>query len=241
MASTTETGHAKNIANLKSLNEINAGFGAEYAPSNPLLVLATMVGQHTTCAGLQSTVNTQTGVYQPIENARMIEFKDVKPLVRRVRIAAKSSGASKEFYTDVNEIVNKILGERSSKPNPTETDPAGTSASQQSYDNTVNNMDALVQMLIGEPLYNPSKADLKTAALTTKQTNMNKKNNDVKTAVVPYNNAVIARNKALYKTTIGLCDVGQNSKNEVRSIFGYSSPEFKQVSKLKFTKLAKVD
>ncbi len=32
MASTSETGHAKNIANLKALNEINGGFGATYAP-----------------------------------------------------------------------------------------------------------------------------------------------------------------------------------------------------------------
>ena len=241
MASTTETGHAKNIANLKSLNEINAGFGADYAPSNPLIVLPTMVTQHTTCDGLQGTVNTQSGIYQPIENARMIEFKPVKALVRRVRVAAKSSGASKQFVVDVNTIATKILGERASKANPTAADPAGTSASQQSYDNTVNNMDALVKMLQGEPLYNPSKADLKTAALATKKGNMNTANNNVKAAVVPYNKAVIARNKALYTTTTGLCDVGQTSKNEVRGIYGYSSPEFKLVSKLKFTKLAKVD
>jgi len=241
MASTTETGHAKNIANEKALNEINAGFGADYAPSNPLLVLATMVAQHTACDALQGDVNTQTGIYQPIENARMIEFKPVHPLVRRVRIAAKSSGASKQFFTDVNKAVTKLLGERAEKATPTEKDPAGTSASQQSYDNTVNNMDALVKLLAGEPLYNPSKADLKVAALTAKQTAMNNTNNAVKAGVVPYNKAVIARNKALYTTTTGLVDVGQNSKNEVRGIYGYSSPEFKLVSKLKFTKLAKVD
>lgn len=51
MASTTETGHAKNIANLKTLNEIIGGFGADYAPSNPLIVLATMVVQQTTSNG----------------------------------------------------------------------------------------------------------------------------------------------------------------------------------------------
>ena len=38
MASTSETGHAKNIANLKALNEVNTGFGASYAPSNAPLV-----------------------------------------------------------------------------------------------------------------------------------------------------------------------------------------------------------
>jgi len=240
MASTTETGHAKNIANLKSLNEINAGFGANYNPSNPLYVQATMVAQHTACNLLQGAVNTQSGIFEPFQNARVDEFKPVKPLVRRVRGAAKTCGASAQFFKDVNTIVTKILGERASKAKATDTDPAGTSASQQSFDNTVNNFDALVQLLAAEPLYAPNEVDLKVVNLTTKKTKLDTANNKVKQSVVPFNNAVIARNKALYKKTVGLCDVGQGSKDYVRSAFGFSSPEFKLVSKIKFTKLAKV-
>ena len=105
---------------------------------------------------------------------------------------------------------------------------------------TVDNFDALVKILAAEPLYAPNEADLKVAALTAKQIALDKANNDVKSSVVPFNNAVIARNKALYTKTTGLCDVGQGSKDYVRSAFGFSSPEFKQVVKFKFTKLAKV-
>jgi hypothetical protein len=241
MSSTTETGHAKNIANLKSLNEINAGFGVPYNPSNPLYILATMVTQHTTCNGLQGAVNTAKGVFEPFQNARVIEFADVKKLVRKVRTAAKTCGASAQFYKDVNAKVTKILGERMSKATPTPGDPAGTSASQQSFDNTVNNFDAMVQILAGEPLYVPNETPLKVATLTTKKTALDTANNNVKSNVVPYNNALIARNKALYTTKTGLCDVGQGSKNYVRQVFGFSSPEFKLVSKLKFTRLVKVD
>ncbi len=241
MASTSETGNAKNIANFKALNEINGGFGADYAPSNPLIVLATMVAQHTACDGLQGDVNSESGIFQPIENARIIEFAPVKPLARRVRSAAKSCGAGPAFVSDVNTIAAKILGGRMSKAKPTEGDPAGTSASQQSYDNTVNNMDALVKVLKAEPKYNPSKADLTVGSLTAKQVNMNKANNAVKAAIVLYNKAVIARNKTLYTTETGLCDVGQASKDEVRGIFGFSSPEFKLVSKIQFKKLVDVD
>ena len=128
-----------------------------------------------------------------------------------------------------------------SKAKSTDGDPAGTSASQQSYDNKVNNMDALVKVLAAEPKYVPSKADIQVAALTAKQVKMNDVNNAVKVGIVPYGKALTARNKALYATETGLCDVGQAAKNEVRSIFGFSSPEFKQVSKIKFVKLAKVD
>lgn len=240
MASTTETGHAKNIANLKALNEIIAGFGADYAPSNPLIQLAAMQTLYTTCYGLQGDVNTQNGIYQPIENARIASFKDVKPTVRGVRSAAKSSGAGKSFVADVNASVNKVLGVRISKATPTEGDPAGTSASQQSYDNTVNNFDALVKVCGAQPMYNPSKVSLKVPALTAKQAAMNLANNAVKTAVVPYNTALGKRNKAMYKSETGLVDVAAAAKNEVRSIYGFSSAEFKRVSKLQFKKLVKI-
>lgn len=241
MSSTSETGHAKNIANLKSLNEINLGFGAAYAPSNPLYVLATMVAQHTACKALQTTVNTQSGIFEPFQNARVDEFKTVKALVRKVRIAAKTCGASAQFYGDVNTIVNTILGVRASAVTPTATDPSGTSASQQSFDMTVDNFEALVLLLAAEPLYAPNEVPLKVVTLTAKHTALDTTNNNVKSSVVPYNNAVIARNKALYKKTIGLCDVGQGSKDYVRQVFGFSSPEFKLVTKLKFTRLAKVE
>ncbi|CAN5392695.1 hypothetical protein BH11BAC1_BH11BAC1_19500 [soil metagenome] len=140
----------------------------------------------------------------------------------------------------LNASVNKILGARVSKATSTDADPAGTSSSQQSYDNTVNNFDALVKILAAEPLYDPSKASIKAAALATKQIAMDTKNNAVKTAIVPYNKALAARKKAMYKETTGLVDVAAASKNEVRSIYGFSSAEFKRVSKLQFKKLVKI-
>ena len=240
MASTTETGHAKNIANLKALNEINAGFGATYNPSNPLLVNATMQTQYTDCAKLQLKVNEQEGIFKPLVNTRQDTFKPVKALVRKVRSAAKVCGGSDAWVNDVNTVVTKILGERASKATPTETDPAGTSASQQSFDNTTNNFSKLVEVLRNEPLYAPNELPLQIVSLESTLSDMDKSNNKVKVGVVPYNNAVIARNKALYTEKKGLVDVGQASKDYVRSTFGYGSPEFKLVTKFLFKKIVKL-
>ncbi len=241
MASSSETGHAKNIANLLALNEVNGGFGTSYAPSNPLLALEAMIEQHTFCADKQSEVNTQSGIFKPLVNARIIEFKTLKPLVRKVRSAAKTCGGSDEWVADVNTLVTKVLGERASAATPVPGDPAGTSASQQSFDNTVNNFQALIAVLTNEPLYAPNEVPLKIVTLTAKHVSMNTKNNAVKAGVVPYNNSIIARNIALYTTKTGLCDVGQNSKEYVRSTFGFSSPQFKLVVKFKFKKMVDVD
>ena len=240
MASSTETGHAKNIGNGFLLNQKLTGFGADYAPSNPIIVLATMVTQQDAANTLQLGVNAQSAIFKPLVNARKIIFKVVKALVRRIRSAAVSSGASDELVADVNTIAKKILGERASAATATPGDPAGTSASQQSYDNTTNNFNALVALLQTEPLYTPSKADLKIVALHAKFTEMNDANNAVKTGATPFNTATANRNKALYTNKTGLCDVCQSAKDEVRSTFGFSSAEFKLVSKIQFKKLVKI-
>jgi hypothetical protein len=239
MASTTETGHAKNIANLKLLNEINAGFGAAYNPSNKLYTLANMQSLYSNCNKLQGDLNTQKGIFEPAQNARVTEFSDAQKLARRIRTAAKTCGAGKGFYIDVNKIVTKLIGERAGKPKATAEDPSGISVSQQSYDNIVNNYDALAKMLAGETNYAPNEADLSVAAVTAKQAALDSANNAVKRSAVPYNNAVIARNKALYTEETGLCDVALGSKDYVKQVFTYGSPEFKSISKIAFRKLPK--
>ncbi len=240
MASTSETGHAKNIANLNELNQINAGL-TDYAPTNPLIMKPAMVLQHTNCSTLQGIVNTQNGIFLPIRSARIAEFKPLKPLARRIRSFAKSCGGAPGFYTNVNTVIKKILGDRVSNPVSTPDDPAGTSASQQSYDNMVDHWDEMVEILKNEPAYTPNKVDLQIVSLEAKQVAITAKNNAVKAGVMPYNTAIINRNKALYTTKTGLVDVGQDSKDYVRSTYGFSSPEFKLVTKIKFRKLADVD
>jgi hypothetical protein len=234
MASSSETGHAKNIANLKLLNEINAGFGIAYNPINKLYLVPNMVTMHDNCKQLQGAVNTQKGIFNPVENARAAAFKEARARARRFRFAAKTCGAGAAFYKDVNTIIAKILGEKMGKPTPTPDDPAGHSTSQTSYDNTVNHFDALATMLGGEPKYAVNEADLTTAAATTLTAELDGLNNSFKEKVVPYNNALISRNKAMYAPETGLCAVGQGSKDYIRQVFGFSSPEFKRVTKIQF-------
>ena len=241
MASNSETGHAINIANLNKLNKVNEGFGASYQPSNPLLTLGMMKTQYETCFALQEEVNVQNGIFIPIVNARQILFRPIKPLVRRIRSAVKVSGANVEFYNDVNTIVTKLLGERMSKVATTANDPAGTSTSQQSYDNQANFFGAMIELLRNELLYVPNETALKVVTLEILYADMNAANDAVKAGIVPHNNALIARNVALYTRTTGLTDVGQASKDYVRSVFGYSSPEFKLVSGIKFRRSVKID
>ena len=56
-------------------------------------------------------------------------------------------------------------------------------------------------------------------------------------ATVPLSNARIARNEVLYKEKTGLVDTAFDVKVYIKSLFGASSPQYKQISKLAFKAL----
>ena len=61
-------------------------------------------------------------------------------------------------------------------------------------------------------------------------------NTQVKNAANPYSNALISRNKELYTPETGLVDLALEVKNYVKSVFGASSPEYKQISGIEFSR-----
>ena len=52
MASTSETGHAKNVANFQDLQSFCTGYGAAYNPTNPTISMAALTTKHTEALGV---------------------------------------------------------------------------------------------------------------------------------------------------------------------------------------------
>jgi len=63
MASTSEVGHAKNIANLNILNTNIIAVGAIYNPSNPKLLLTNLQIIYTNAFNQQESVNNLVAPY----------------------------------------------------------------------------------------------------------------------------------------------------------------------------------
>ncbi len=63
------------------------------------------------------------------------------------------------------------------------------------------------------------------------------KNAAVVEATIPVSNARVSRNEILYKENTGLCDVAMDVKTYIKSVFGATSPQYKQISKLEFKKV----
>ena len=240
MPSISETGHAKNVANFQDLIASVIGYGAIYSPSKTVLKLANLQSKQVAELANISTVITKNTAFNNAVNDRAIEFSDVRSLSTRFGNAFSSTDASDEKVNDVKGFNRKIQGKRASTAakttDPSTPAPKSISASQQSYDQIVQHWNAQVAIAQTEASYTPNENSLKIVALVAKGAAMLAKNNAVGTEYINVSNARIARDKGLYTDKTGLVDIANEVKDYVKSIFGYTSPEYKQISKIKFTK-----
>jgi hypothetical protein len=246
MSTNSDSGHAVNVANFNDLITFVTGYGETYNPSNNLIKLPALQEMAGVASEALGAVNAAIPAYNGAVAAREVIFEPLSKLVTRVMNFLKASGVSVQVYDQVNTVARKVKGTRASaiiKPEPpvegAEPVPVvkQVSASQMSYDSRAENFAKLIQLLAGIPEYNPNENDLKVETLGELYDELRTKNNAVIAAEVPFSNARIARNEVLYTETTGLCDIAQTTKNYVKAIFGATSPQFKQISSLKFTKI----
>ncbi len=251
MASTSETGHAKNVANFEDLISFCTGYGATYNPSKAAIQIASLNTLRTNAQGSITGVNSSKTAFTNATNARQTGFDPLKKLCTKIVNALDATDATDKLVKDAKTINNKIQGKRSgdkTKPPPTPFPPMppmptptpedkSISVSQQSYDSLIENFDKLIQLVSSEPTYTPNETDLQVSTLTTSLGNLKTTNTAVINAYTNYSNSRITRNSILYAATSGLVDIAGDVKKYVKSVFGATSPQFKQVSKLEFKKV----
>ena len=115
MPSTSETGHAKNAANFKSMIAFVNAYGATYNPSNGEIKTAALDTKLTDANAAMSAVIAAKPAYINAVNARQLEFKDLKPLSTRIVNALAVSGAGAGVIKDAKTINRKIQGSRDRK------------------------------------------------------------------------------------------------------------------------------
>jgi hypothetical protein len=243
MASTSETGHAKNVANFQTLISFVTGYGAAYNPSKTALKLPQLTALGTAAQASLGDVVTKNTAYNNKVNERVVAFSKVKPLATRLVNALQTTNATTEKIADAKGFNQKLQGPKSKKSttptDPNAIAPATISTSQLSYDQQIQHFAGLISVLQSETTYTPNEADLKVAALVTKQTDLTAKNNAVATAYTTISNSRINRDTLLYKQDTGLLDVAAEVKKYIKSIYGATSPQFAQVKGIEFNKSKK--
>lgn len=240
MASTSETGHAKNVANFQDLISFVTGYGPTYNPNKDALKIPQLNTVHTNAqAGVADVISKKTN-HDTAINDRSNAFKDLKSLATRIINALQVTDALPGTIEDAKAYNKKLQGARanaSATPaNPGAVAPNTRSTSQQSYDQQIQHLAGIISIVASEPSYAPNENDLKVATLTAKKADLTTKNNAVDTAYVSVSNARIARDKALYSSDTGLLDIATDVKQYVKSVFGGTSPQYDQVKSIKFSK-----
>ena len=260
MTSTSETGHAKNVANFRLLIEHLEALGTQYSPSNPAIALTALQHKYDQAVAAMKSHRNIKVAYDDATNNREIHFKNIRSIATRIVNALESSGASDQKVKDAKTIVRKIRGERASgksktkpgglqpaepqnqvtpnenlgqpaAPGGTEGNPVTTiSASQLSFDHRAENFAKLVEIIQTETLYNPNEAELKVTALQSYNGQLLQSTGAVAGKIAAYTTSIIHRNQELYATDTGLPHLAHDVKSYIKSVYGSTSPQYKAIS-----------
>lgn len=248
MASKSETGYAVNIINLEKLWNFVVGFGPSFQPTNPDILPAALKSELDIERTLLQKINLAATPWVNAVNDRQDAIHDLSTLCRKIYNSTASSKASANFIADVQSLVKKITGVRAtpkivitkdSPPTPSDKIITQISASQMGIDNRLNHFDALIQLLKSQAFYTPNETDLQTISLETKYAAISAANSAVIAAFPALDNARIELKDRLYYASGNGSELAGKLKKYVRSAYGLSSPQYKQISALKFTKPSK--
>jgi len=199
---------------------------------------------------LNASITAHTAYTNAVDNRQLI-FEPLQKMGTRIISALKACGASDAVIKDALSINRKIQGKRAKPikevenveiqaiPNPNDPPveiPKNVSVSQLSFDSMIEHYSKLIDLLSTVVLYNPNENELKVSGLNTLLTSMKTSNTAVITATTNYINARISRDNLIYTKNTGVVEVAQGAKDYVKSVFGTASPQYKQVSSIKFTK-----
>jgi hypothetical protein len=242
MPSHSETGHAKNVANFEDLISFCKGYAATYNPSKDAHRIDSIVTQLANAQTTLQQVKTKQTAFNNNTNSRMLQFKPLKPLATKIINALDATDASAETVKDARTINRKIQGQRAT-PKVVSSPPLGElegasdktiSTSQQSYDQQIEHFSKLIELLVSDSNYNPNENDLKVTTNQAKLDLLKAANTAVIDSYTEWSNSRINRNAALYSPLTGIVNTALDIKKYIKSIFGATSPQYKQVSKLEF-------
>ncbi|MEI2711422.1 MAG: hypothetical protein V9E96_20790 [Chitinophagaceae bacterium] len=247
MPSTSETGHAKNVANFETLVSFCSGYGATYNPSRDALKVTNLQTLLTASKAAIADCKANETTFDNATHARMDAYSNLKSLGTRIVNALSVSGVADTVIEGAKTINRKLQGQRangSATAAPATTEgtastpatpaPATASSSQQSYDNLVEHFNGLIELVNSHTEYNPNETELKVATLQTYLTELKAANTNVVNTNTTWSNSRISRDNLLYADTTGLVDVALDVKAYIKSVFNSTSPQYAQVSGIEF-------
>lgn len=241
----SETGHAKNVANFETVTIILAGLGANYNPTQALILLAALQTKLAEAKDALNALDAWEAAKKVAVNERQAEYADIQKLAVNIKREAEVAVNDPAFTKDLQTIVRKFTGSAApGTPKPTD-DPAtpetdesktGKSVSERSYDKLVSHFADLIALLKTQPSYKPNDAEIQIATLETKLAQMEAKNNAAKAAIAATGNGQDARDQILYDKDTGVIKLVKLIKTQLARKPGKDSAAYQHINALEFRK-----
>jgi hypothetical protein len=243
MTSNLSSGAGSNVTNLNTLNSAILGYGTRYNPINAMITPVALHAVYLSGLSAVNAVDSFLPVNMNAKNNRSIAFDGLEKLTTRIANSFRSIVTNEPAREHVRSLINLIQKGRvnpkktKATENGTTEDPTKVkefTSHKSGYDKQLDNLYKLIQFLASFPLYKPNEADLTVAGLSALYSDLTAKNQAVTDTQIQLDNARMNRETVLYKTDTGLVQLCDESKSYIKSVFGANSPEYRQVSKLKF-------
>ena len=236
MSSTSEVGHAKNVANLQKLTE-QVSVYTLYNPPVASLSVPNLQTLYTTAVAKLSEVEEKRNANKNAIALRQVAFENLKPTSTRIINLLGILGLP-DATLDQAKSLNRSIQGTNKKPKTTPPPPegagAGASTSRQSYTQQAENFGILLQLLATIPAYTPNEEDLMLENLTTYHRSLVSTTQPVDQTEAELKVKLIERNQILYTEGTGLYDIALNVKKYVKGLYGATSPEYSNVSSIEF-------
>lgn len=236
MSSTSEVGHAKNVANLQKITRQVSTYSL-YNPPVDNISVASLQALYTAANAKLTEVGNKKNANKNAIVARQSAFEDLKSTCTRIMNLLEILGLPQGTLDQAKSLKRSIQGSSKKTTTPPEDGkeaPKSSSTSRQSFTQQEDNFGLLVQLLGTLPNYTPNEEDLKLANLTTYHQSLESATETVDQTEAQLNTKMIERDRILYAEETGLYTIAMNVKKYVKSLYGATSPEYTTVSAIEF-------
>jgi hypothetical protein len=176
-------------------------------------------------------------------NNREVAFDALPKVASSIVYTLAASEASEQTLNDARFFLRQLNGRKRKSGKPVSAVKAVvlegqtkiSRTPQTSYVSKADHFSNLVKLVSAEPNYAPNESELKLTALAEKLGMIQQMNSSVIQARSDWGNKKIARDKKLYADN-SLIKTGRSVQKYVRAVYGLKSAEYKQISRLSFTK-----
>lgn len=241
MATISESGYAKNLANFESLLVLIKALGLSYNPSKESIKVPVMEALLLQGKSLFEAFNSTKSNYSIAVDAQQKAFKPLSSLITRLNSALKASDSTPENHKTAQTIIRKLQGRRAVAKLTDEEKKAleaegktvnQISVSQMGYANRLNHFEQFISLLSSIPGYTPNEEDLKITSLNNLLSKLRANNLDVTASYTQLNMIRATRNDVFKDPETGIAKVASDAKSYVKSIFGATSSQYKQIAKI---------